>query len=298
MSKKKNTEYLLESSSLKDMRLLKKHFREVLSYQWDYYSELARQRKEKEDEIRDVLFEKAIDDFEFESWQRAVKWRYSNHPLCTIGSLSDPGGRFNIGEINTDLIPQFSALYVAEDRLTAEQELLGQEKEQDGLTYYERALTNKQSIAVVSVKGTLETVLDIRNAKSLIKLNNIFKNFKLSPSLRVKAKKLGQDMPTVIKTAKTLKESLLDPKWRQPPMRFDIPANSQIFGQMVKSTGITGIMYPSKMTGKDCLAIFPDNFKNSESFIELSDTPPNEKTPKRIDGGNYQIAEQMLRDIC
>ena len=46
------------------------HFREVLSYQWDYYSELARQRKDKEDQIREILFEKAIDDFKFDRWQR------------------------------------------------------------------------------------------------------------------------------------------------------------------------------------------------------------------------------------
>ncbi|MEM7646167.1 MAG: hypothetical protein AAF203_04595 [Pseudomonadota bacterium] len=80
-------------------------------------------------------------------------------------------------------------------------------------------------------------------------------------------------------------------------MRFDIPANSQIFGQMVKSSGVTGIIYYSKMTGRDCIAVFPDNLKNSDSFIELCDTPPNEKTPKRIDGNNYQIAEQMFQDI-
>ena len=65
----------------------------------------------------------ATDDFSFKSWFRAVKWRYSNHPLCTLGSLKDPGGRFNIGNMNPNLIPQFSALYIAQDKETAEKEL-------------------------------------------------------------------------------------------------------------------------------------------------------------------------------
>ncbi|MBF0387117.1 MAG: RES family NAD+ phosphorylase [Candidatus Omnitrophica bacterium] len=67
------------------------------------------------------------------------------------------------------------------------------------------------------------------------------------------------------------------------PMQFDIPATNQLFGQFVYEAGIQGILYPSRFDGKECLAIYTQNFKNSKSFIELSDTTPSPSVVRRID---------------
>ena len=84
---------------------------------------------------------------------------------------------------------------------------------------------------------------------------------------------------------KSLLNSLLDPEWRALCMQFDIPANCQIFGQLVASAGITGILYPSKFTKKKCLAIYPQNF-DSESFVTVEgDTPEN--AVSRLDASSW-----------
>ena len=78
------------------------------------------------------------------------------------------------------------------------------------------------------------------------------------------------------------------------PMDFDVPSNSQIFGQMVRAAGISSILYNSNITQKECIVIFPTNFKNSSSFIELIDEPPNQKIPRRIDNSNFNICETEI----
>ena len=53
-----------------------------------------------------------------------MKYRWGNKPLSARGSLQDPGGRFNIGEIDTTRFPPFSGLYIASDKETSIQEIL------------------------------------------------------------------------------------------------------------------------------------------------------------------------------
>lgn len=60
--------------------------------------------------------------------------------------------------------------------------------------------------------------------------------------------------------------------WRNSPAQIDVPANSQILGQLAHESGIEAILYPSKMSStKKCLAIFPENFSNSDSFVKIQD---------------------------
>ena len=55
-------------------------------------------------------------------------------------------------------------------------------------------------------------------------------------------------------------------------MQVDVPANSQIFGQLACSSGIEGIVYPSKMSNrKKCLAVYPKNFRDSCSHVKIQD---------------------------
>lgn len=74
-------------------------------------------------------------------------------------------------------------------------------------------------------------------------------------------------------------------------MQRDIPSNSQIFGQIVRSAKIEGILYPSKMSNgkqKLCIAIFPENFDDSNSFVEIEDDVPESVTNKRLDQYSYR----------
>ena len=47
--------------------------------------------------------------------------------------------------------------------------------------------------------------------------------------------------PKVVLMPKEMLKLLLDPDWRQWPMKFDVPAESQIFGHLVHLAGIDGI---------------------------------------------------------
>ena len=142
-----------------------------------------------------------IDDYRFKKRFRAVKWRYSNHPLCTVGSLKDPaGGRFNISNMNPSLIPKFSALYIAQGTETAEKELLSP-KDHPDLSKFDLSLTESSSISTVAVQGILDTVFDIRGDTKLKGVIKILRKFKFSPSL----KKLGNTLkidPKIINTRK------------------------------------------------------------------------------------------------
>ena len=283
----------METTDSQTIQYNKSVHKDHCDYYWNEYIDLAKQRLNYWEDIKRSLLSEAIDDFIFRKWFRAVKWRYSNHPLCTLGSLKDPGGRFNIGDINP-LIPQFSGLYLAQDKETAESELFSCKKEHN-LSPYELSLTKTNSVSVVSVQGTLDTVFDIRGHKKLTSIIKIIKKFKFSKAVKNQSKKTGIKYSTIIQTRKQLHTSISDIGWRRHPVLFDLPSNSQIFGQMVRASGISGILYKSYHTQKECLAIFPSNLQNSSSYIELMDEPPNNKIPKKIDKTNFGICEHEIQ---
>ena len=68
----------------------------------------------------------------------------------------------------------------------------------------------------------------------------------------------------------------------------DVPAPSQIFGHIVYSANIQGILYQSKYTDKKCLVIFPENFKDQDGHIELSDSVADGVGPIRLDRKTWQ----------
>jgi hypothetical protein len=281
--------YEIDRVRLSDLRLFKKHTAEVLKYHWDRHSELAYQRAQIQKELQLALIQKATGPFKFEGWQRAVKYKYSLDPLDTRGSLTDPGGRFNIGAINPQHFPSFAALYIAHDKDTVVQELLGQAVQNDahGMSSLELALTRKDSISIVQVSGELEQVINLHRAENLRTFLDLIKDFRYSRQLTEMAKKLKITSHNVIKTVRQLIATFLDPDWRKTPMLFDVPANSQIFGQIVMGAGIQGILFPSKFTDKECLAIFPQTFKNSPSHVDLVGDLPTPGVRSRIDSSNW-----------
>ena len=70
-------------------------------------------------------------------------------------------------------------------------------------------------------------------------------------------------------------------------MIFDVPSTCQVFGGLVMNAGIESILYNSAITQRECLAIFPQNFLNSSSFLELDDPIPSEEVQRRIDSTNF-----------
>ena len=70
-------------------------------------------------------------------------------------------------------------------------------------------------------------------------------------------------------------------------MQYDLPANSQIFGRLCVAAGAHGILYPSvKNSTRRCLALFPQNWNDSDSFVEIVGASPIEVGITRIDGSS------------
>jgi hypothetical protein len=180
----------------------------------------------------------------------------------------------------------FSALYIAADKGTALAEVLGRDESTGSFTPEELALTKPDSITAVSVSGKLESVLDIRERNNLAGFVNLIKNFKLSGPLILKARKLGFPV-RLITTVKELSMVLEKRGWREWPMVFDVPDACQIFGGLVMDAGVEGILYNSAITQRLCLAIFPQNFLNSSSYVELDDVAPTKDVQRRIDSSNF-----------
>jgi len=276
---------ILDSGQVSDITKSKKAFDELTAFHWRYYSELAFQRRPIREELNRALREAAT-PFEFTRWQRVVKFKYSFNPLSAKGSLADPGGRFNIGAIDSTRYPMFPALYLAADKGTAMAEVLGRKTANSSLSAEELALTKPDSISVLSVSGKLEAVLDSRLDEKLEPFVALIKDFNLSPGLRSAARALKVPLD-LVRTVGRLQDVLVKQNWRDWPMLYDVPAGGQIFGSIALDAGIEAIVYESVITGKPCLAIFPQNFLNSTAFVELDDPVPSDEIPRRMDSTNF-----------
>lgn len=277
---------ILDYGLIADIPRFKALFEQRAQFHWEFYSELSLLRSKLYDSLKDSLREPS-ESFDFAGWQRAVKYKYSLSPLSTRGSLVDPGGRFNIGEIDSARFPIFPALYLASDKRTALTELLGREGPENSLSAEELALTKPTSITIISVSGRMESVLDVRDGKNLTRFIALIKDFKVSSRLVLNARRLGLQLKLVRATTELVKE-LASPRWREWPIAYDVPAAPQIFGRMVFDAGIEGILYESALTDKPCLAIYPQNFQHSSSFIELDGDCPGELVHKRIDSTTFR----------
>jgi RES domain len=275
----------LESGRVSDIIKSRKLYEDLVEFHWRYYSELAFQRRRIREELNSSL-RNAAADFQFSGWQRVVKYKYSLDPLSAKGSLFDPGGRFNVGAIDPTRYPMFPALYVAADKGTALAEVLGRNQDAGSLTPEQLALTKPDSISALSVTGKLDAVVDIRTSGNLSRFVSLIKDFRLSKPLISEARRIGWSL-TLITTVAELKAVLMLDNWRNWPTLYDVPAGGQVFGGIAVDAGIEGILYESVLTGRECLAIFPQNFLNSSSSVELDDPAPSDDVRMRIDSGNF-----------
>lgn len=288
--------YLLDKFSVEDINRWTKLKDDILRFHWDYYNSLAYQRTQVAEDVSKALLEATESPFQFSKWQRIVTYKHTLEPLSVLGSLIDPGGRFNIGEINPAQFSPFPALYIAVDKDTALQELLSQNippgKESDAL---DSALINPHSVTVVSLSGYLDSIVNLRHPATLEAFVHLIKDFSIPNHLINMAKAMRLTPPLLVRDRTGLLEVLLQPNWRGWPMQFDVPAPCQIFGQLVARAGIEGILYPSKFGGKDCLVVFPQNFEGADAFIQLDDPLPPGVKVHRLDSTTWREPTQSTQ---
>lgn len=232
-----------------------------------------------------------------ENWVRIIDYKYSLQPLAATGSLIS-GGRFNIGnDLDPSKFHTFPALYLAESYDTAYGERFGLPPQPSTeIQGHEFALRKPHSFTAVNVSGEIFNIFDLRLLASLKPFADIIRKFDIPKELEELGRSLGYKGPLLIRDACQLKKTLLAQDWRMYPTQYGIPANPQVFGQLVLDAGFDGIVYRSTKGPKNCMALFPTNFAKSDSHVELADIPPPGAIKTRLDATSWRsIAEPPRR---
>jgi RES domain-containing protein len=259
------------------------------------YFELESLRQRDGQRLIEAIGSRTRNHYDFQGWSRIVDYRYALEPLSTAGSVKNEGGRFNIGAaLSPGAFSAFPALYIAQDYDTAFLERFGASPaaRSSPLSPEDLALRRPESFTQVRLQGVLENVLDVGDLDALRPVVSILKDFPLPKAVGMTARKLGlRQSPWLIRSPVTLRRQLLHANWRMLPMQFDLPSNSQIFGRLVSAAGIQGILYPStRDSTHQCLALFPQNWVGSGSFVEVMDPIPDGARVTRVDGATHQRA--------
>lgn len=284
------TRVLLDEFTVVDLRSWQKLADDHDKYHVQLFYHLEGLRRLHHDEILEALQASKPVSLKMNNWARIVGYKYSLDPLSAAGSLVS-GGRFNIGrDLNPSQFPEYSALYVAEDHKTAYAEKFGMalSEARDGLSGHELALRTPTSYTYVNISGELNNLFNVGRAANFTEFIEVIKKFKLTDELKALARVIGKSPPLLVADRKMLKGALLDDDWRAWPVQFEIPANSQVIGRLIRDAGYEGIMYPSTKGKGKCVAIFPENFAGSDSYLELADTPPDGAKCIRLDSETWQ----------
>jgi RES domain-containing protein len=244
------------------------------------------QRNTVRRELIEALQAAGSKPFDFHRWCRIVPHRFSLMPLSAAGSLRGVGGRFNVGvDIPGDVRSPWPALYIAADPETALREKYGLTGQSNGLTREELALTPWESHTVVMLNGHLEQVFDLTDLPLLAPLCKVLGKFRMPHGIDDSLRRLHIDRKKVslVRTPSQLQRVVMAPNWRQWPVQFELPAHGQIFASIVVAAGYEAIRYRSSKSGEHCLAVFPQNFASSLSYIELADPAPPETKHVRLD---------------
>jgi hypothetical protein len=252
------------------------------------YFELELLRAAKYDALCEALRSSPGVSVDVKGWSRVTDWRWSLSPLSTAGSVKGIGGRFNIGETLDRARGQaFPCLYIAQTVETAYAEYFGEtlSTQMGPLKLGELALRRESSFTTFLLNGRIERVLDLREDTSLEPFADIVRHFNFSSQTKAAFRSAGLRQREIIRTAKHLRRRLLmEPKaWRQEPTVFGIPVANQIFGRFARDADWEAILYPSRRGSGLCLGIFPENFKASDSRIEVVGSVPNGATHTVLD---------------
>lgn len=267
---------LLDHFSHSDLKKWKIASRALHAHWYGLFFALESQRVQHYSELLYALRSTGGTSVELEDWVRVVGYKYTLVPLSSAGSTIWTGGRFNIGQgVDPTRFPTFPALYIGENGETALRERYGiKQKGRGGLSPEELALTTTTSHSLVTISGRVDNVFDLTKKRSLNSFVAIISKFKIPKEIVKLGSSIGK--PTVlIKTNSLLYQNLMKENWREDPAQFSVPANSQVFGRLVKDAGYDGMIYSSTKASNRCLVIFLENFENSDSHLELSGEYPD-----------------------
>jgi hypothetical protein len=239
---------------------------------------LESQRLAHRDALLTALRGAAAPALALERWVRLVEYQYSLEPLSPVGSILRDGGRFNIGrEVGDGAFKSFPALYVASDLEVGLREYYQIDKthRRSGLTREEFALRRQGSFTAVEVSGQLDLVFDIGRLDALKPFVEIVSRFKMPPRVVQLARALKLRPPRLIRSASGLRRVLTTKNWRAWPVQFDLPATSQVFGALLRDAGFEAVLYPSARGEGRCVAVFPENFRASQSYVEVMSPVPS-----------------------
>ncbi len=252
------------------------------------FFDLEKHRAQHSDELVDAIRSSTKGPFEFRGWARVVDYRYSTEPLSMEGSLKGDGGRFNIGRtLNPAAYTPFPALYLAEDFPTAYRERFGLDRAviTNGLTAGELVLRRETSFTSIAMEGRVDCYLDIGDVDSLKATADVLRRFQMPNTIPTQARQLRLKPPGLVRSAQGLQRQLLSRNWRLEPAQYDLPSNSQIFGRLCLAAGVHAILYPStRDDSRQCLALIPQNWKESDSFVEIQGLVPESVRVRKLDG--------------
>jgi RES domain-containing protein len=254
----------------------------------ELFFSLERHRSRCSAELIDAVRAAASGPRSFTGWSRLVDYQYTNQPLSLAGSLKGDGGRFNIGAaLNPATYTPFPALYAAEDFATAFRERFAMDQHQSvgGLTAGEIALRRDSSFSQVALHIHVESVIDVGDLSSLKAIAGIFGRIQMPASVGKLARRLGLKAPWLVRSASGLQQQLLHSNWRVNPVQYGLPANPQIFGRLCVAAGVHAILYPSaRNAGRQCVALYPQNWRETACRVELVGPCPPELAVQRVDG--------------
>jgi hypothetical protein len=183
----------------------------------------------------------------------------------------------------------FPALYLAENYQTAYEEKFGTAPPtESGLEGHELALREPDSFSAVNISGKAFNLFDLRSASNLRKFVKIVSKFEMPNELEELARSVGIRGPLLVTKPGEFKRSLLAQDWRLYPSQYEIPANSQAFGRLLLESRFDGVIYPSTKGPRNCLALFPTNFSESESYVKVTDKTPPGATKLKLDSSTWK----------
>ena len=289
-SRAKESIIILDKFSAADIDKWQEIHERHFDHYWAEYSYYANERSKIASKIRKALL-KGTTSYKFSNWFRVVTQQYNDNLLSAAGSrISITGGRFNFGQIDGSKYPIFSRLYIASNYETAMAEKFSISSDERGGLKREEFSGAIVSHSTIRVSGDLATVLDVRDGANSMPFINVIKRITIPQALIKSAKRSKLAPPDNIKTPTQLLKAIREHNWASNPALLNIPSASQIFGQIVHDAGIQGILYRSKHTEKECLAIFPSSFENEEGEVRLDDKAP-EGVTSVLDKSTWKLLE-------
>ena len=283
--------YVLDQFSQANLQQWNKFSKSLDEYHIRLFYHLEGLRESHNDSLIEALRKSGpLSKFEG-SWCRLVSFRYSDDFLSPRGSLIS-GGRFNIGgDLDPRKFPGFPALYLAEDQKTAYAEFFGApETVAPGqISGHEFALQSDTSFSFVRLSFVLENVFDLTKTKNLTAFSKLISKFNMTSELKDLGLTIGiPPSSMLIRDPALLKKDLTSSGWRDYPVQYEIPANSQVFGRLLRDAGFEAVIYPSSKGSGKCMAIFAENLEGSDSHVKLVDNAPATVKHVRLDSNNWK----------